>query len=76
MVVMPDYFRGGFCEPTKPEFSEFLKRVTVADNIKRDFDAAVEYLAQHLQNLQAQRIAGRLQKGRQAVQILFLRCRV
>ena len=47
MVVMPDYFRGGFCEPTKPEFSEFLKRVTVADNIRRDFDAAVEYAKKH-----------------------------
>merc|ERR1712117_304272 len=47
MVVMPDYFRGGFCEPTKPEFNEFLKRVTVASNITKDFDAAMKYAKEH-----------------------------
>ena len=44
---MPDYFRGGFCDPTKPEFGEFLKRVSVASTITEDFDAAVEHAKKH-----------------------------
>jgi hypothetical protein len=41
MILIPDYFRGTFCDPTKPEITAFLKKVTQLENIKRDFDEGV-----------------------------------
>jgi hypothetical protein len=41
MVLIPDYFRGTFCDHTHPSFPDFQKRVTQWANLKKDFDEGV-----------------------------------
>eukprot|EP00090_Calanus_glacialis_P028045 TRINITY_DN4481_c0_g1_i1.p1 TRINITY_DN4481_c0_g1~~TRINITY_DN4481_c0_g1_i1.p1 ORF type:complete len:242 (+),score=74.77 TRINITY_DN4481_c0_g1_i1:39-764(+) len=42
LVVMPDYFRGTFQDPTKPGALEFLKRTTQWTDIKRDWETKIK----------------------------------
>merc|ERR1712002_104797 len=45
MVILPDWFRGTFQDPTKPGVLEFLQRTTQWDKIRKDWEALVKPLA-------------------------------
>ena len=45
LVVMPDYFRGTWQDPTKPGVLEFLKRTTQWSNIKADWELKIRPVA-------------------------------
>merc|ERR1712106_1136626 len=42
LVVMPDYFRGTFQDPTKPGALEFLQRTTQWTNIEQDWKLKIK----------------------------------
>ena len=46
LVVMPDFYRGGHCDPSKAEQSalvEFIQKNTQLDKVDADLDKAVEF---------------------------------
>ena len=46
MVLIPDYYRGTFMEPWKPEAPDFIKEKTNWANLKNDWENKVRPYAQ------------------------------
>jgi len=44
-VIMPDYYRGTFQDPSKPGTTEFIKKQTNWDNLKKDWEETIRPFA-------------------------------